>query len=89
MLTGLLEPSSGSISMMGHDLRTGWSEAQKLIGLCPQHSVLYDALTPEEHLIFYGRLKGNLEGKDLKDDVQRFDSKFRDVLGSIICRSLF
>ena len=79
MLTGLLEPSSGSISVMGHDLRTGWSEAQKVIGLCPQQSVLYDALTPKEHLVFYGRLKGNLNGKDVDEDVDRFHLSFVDL----------
>ena len=28
------------------------------MGVCPQHDVLWDDLTAEEHLLFYGRLKG-------------------------------
>ena len=28
------------------------------LGMCPQHNVLFDKLTVEEHLWFYARLKG-------------------------------
>jgi ABC-type multidrug transport system ATPase subunit len=28
------------------------------MGVCPQHSLLWDSLTAREHLQFYGRLKG-------------------------------
>jgi ATP-binding cassette subfamily A (ABC1) protein 2 len=71
MLTGMIEPTSGTASILGHDIRSDWSSAQKLIGLCPQQSILYDSLTPEEHLTFYGSLKGNLKGQLLREDVQR------------------
>jgi hypothetical protein len=29
-----------------------------LMGVCPQHDLLWDTLTGREHLTFYGRLKG-------------------------------
>lgn len=29
-----------------------------LMGVCPQHDLLWEQLTGEEHLLFYGRLKG-------------------------------
>jgi ABC-type multidrug transport system ATPase subunit len=32
-----------------------------LMGVCPQHDLLWETLTGREHLLFYGRLKG-LEG---------------------------
>ena len=41
------------------------------IGLCPQQSILYDMLTPREHLNMYGKLKGVLNSTELKKDVDR------------------
>lgn len=32
-------------------------EIRKNLGMCPQHNVLFDRLTVEEHLWFYSRLK--------------------------------
>jgi len=29
-----------------------------IMGVCPQHDLLWDTLTGREHLLFYGRLKG-------------------------------
>jgi ABC-type multidrug transport system ATPase subunit len=29
-----------------------------LMGVCPQHDLLWETLTGREHLLFYGRLKG-------------------------------
>jgi hypothetical protein len=29
-----------------------------LMGVCPQHDLLWETLTGREHLTFYGRLKG-------------------------------
>lgn len=34
------------------------SQIYSLMGVCPQHDLLWEQLTGEEHLIFYGRLKG-------------------------------
>lgn len=36
------------------------------LGMCPQHNVLFDKLSVEEHLWFYSRLKGMAE-----DDIRR------------------
>lgn len=54
MLLGLLNPTSGSISVFGqspHDVET-----KKDIGYLPEESQLYNYLTPRETLDFYGRL---------------------------------
>ena len=32
-------------------------EIRKLTGICPQHDVLFDELTPREHLKFYARIR--------------------------------
>lgn len=33
-------------------------QIRKSLGACPQHNVLFDKLTVDEHLWFYARLKG-------------------------------
>lgn len=33
-------------------------QIRKNLGMCPQHNVLFDKLTVEEHLWFYSQLKG-------------------------------
>ncbi|XP_044162592.1 ATP-binding cassette sub-family A member 2 isoform X1 [Bufo gargarizans] len=61
ILTGLFPPTSGSATIYGHDIRTEMNEIRKSLGMCPQHNVLFDKLTVEEHLWFYSRLKGMAE----------------------------
>ncbi|XP_008049206.2 ATP-binding cassette sub-family A member 2-like, partial [Carlito syrichta] len=57
ILTGLFPPTSGSATIYGHDIRTEMDAIRKNLGMCPQHNVLFDRLTVEEHLWFYSRLK--------------------------------
>ena len=71
MLTGIEPPTSGTASVLGYDTWKQWPQVQKLIGLCPQQSILYDMLTTSEHLTLYGKLKGVLKPKELKKDVKR------------------
>ena len=58
MITGLYPPTSGTALVMGYDICENVSAAQQSLGICPQHDVLFDDLTVEEHLIFFCRLKG-------------------------------
>ena len=76
MLTGIEPPTSGSTSVLGYDTWTQWVHVQKFIGLCPQQSILYDMLTPREHLTMYGKLKGVLDNEELKKDVKRYNVIF-------------
>jgi ABC-type multidrug transport system fused ATPase/permease subunit len=57
MLSGLYKPSAGSVSMYGMDLATDTDAIHDMMGVCPQHDVLFDHLTVEEHLTFYAKLK--------------------------------
>ena len=72
MLSGMVKPSSGTARVFGHDIRTDFSSASKFIGPCPQHSILYNSLTPREHLMFYGKLKSNLKSKALQAEIYRY-----------------
>lgn len=67
VLTGLFPPTSGTAIISGYDVRTETANAQAAMGLCPQHDVLWDVLTVEEHLRFFCTLKGI----DDKEEVQR------------------
>ena len=58
MLTGILESTEGSVSLFGIDMFEKMEEARKTMGVCPQHDVLFDLLTPEEHLDIFYEFKG-------------------------------
>ena len=69
MMVGLLEPSEGTAVIGGHDITTDMDAIYTLMGVCPQHDLLWDTLTGREHLLFYGRLKG-LHGAELEAAVE-------------------
>ncbi|CAN0136022.1 unnamed protein product [Lampetra fluviatilis] len=58
ILTGLFPPTSGTAYMCGKDIRTDMDSIRKSLGMCPQHNVLFENLTVEEHIWFYARMKG-------------------------------
>jgi ATP-binding cassette subfamily A (ABC1) protein 3 len=58
MLTGMLEPSSGAMSVFGRDVSHDLTAIRKDMGVCPQHDVLWPELTVKEHLRLYADIKG-------------------------------
>lgn len=60
ILTGLFPPTSGDIFINGYNVRSETTKARRGIGLCPQHNVIFDDLTVEEHLQFFAEIKGRL-----------------------------
>ena len=68
MLTGLLEPTSGSITVDGMDVEKHTSEVKAKLGLVPQELALYPTLSARQNLLFFGRIYG-LKGKDLHQRV--------------------
>jgi len=50
MLTGLFEPTEGRASVFGIDIFNEMDDMRKILGVCPQHDVLFEFLTPKEHL---------------------------------------
>ncbi|HEY45056.1 MAG TPA: ATP-binding cassette domain-containing protein [Anaerolineae bacterium] len=69
MLTGVIQPTSGTARIAGHDIRTEMNEAKKINGLVPQDLALYPTLSARANLNFFGRIYG-LSGKDLKERVE-------------------
>ena len=57
MLTGLIPATSGHALIYGKDICTEINSIRNNLGWCPQHNVLFDKLTVEEHLWFYAKLK--------------------------------
>ena len=68
MLTALLEPSSGKITVDGLDLKAHTSEVKAKMGLVPQEMALYMTLSARQNLMFFGRIYG-LKGKELRQRV--------------------
>lgn len=71
VLTGMLQPTSGTAVINGYDIRTHMDKARGSIGLCPQHNILFDDLTVREHIQFYSRLKG-LNGAEVEEEVAKY-----------------
>jgi ABC-2 type transport system ATP-binding protein len=66
ILSGVIEPSRGRISIDGFDLFSRPMEAKSRLGLVPQTFALYPTLCARDNLIFFGRIYG-LKGKRLKE----------------------
>ena len=58
MATSLVEPTSGSIHVLGHDLRTDSLSARRLMGVMPEDMALLELLTGAQYLHFVGRMYG-------------------------------
>lgn len=58
MLTGLLEPSSGRVRVLGRDLAVETTEVKRRIGVVPEDLNLFERLTGAEMLTFTGRMYG-------------------------------
>uniref|UniRef100_A0A673CA16 Zgc:172302 n=1 Tax=Sphaeramia orbicularis TaxID=375764 RepID=A0A673CA16_9TELE len=75
VLTGLFPPTSGTVYIKGMDIRHDVDIIRRTLGVCPQHNVLFDILTVEEHVWFYGCLKG-LSEEEVKAEL---DTLLEDV----------
>jgi ABC-2 type transport system ATP-binding protein len=58
MLTGLLAPTSGSITVCGLDVTANPLELKRRIGVLPEDLGLFDDLTVDEHLLLTGAVYG-------------------------------
>jgi ABC-2 type transport system ATP-binding protein len=70
MLTGMLQPQDGKISVLGIDLSRKKEEVQGRIGVCFEEKNLYPELTARENLEFFARLFG-IRGFDANEALER------------------
>jgi ABC-2 type transport system ATP-binding protein len=69
MVTGFLTPTSGRVSVCGHDVETDTLAAQRCIGYLPEGAPAYGEMTPRDFLAFIARVRG-YEGAALKARVE-------------------
>jgi len=81
MLSGLLEPTEGKAEVFGINMFTDMAEVRKNLGVCPQHDVLFEFLTPVDHLRLFAAFKGTpaneIEGlvNKMLEDIDLLDVK--------------
>lgn len=68
VLSGLLDPTAGEASIMGHSIRTDPVSAKAILGVVPQDIALYADMSALENLLFWGKMYG-LRGAVLKQRV--------------------
>ena len=56
LLLGLLEPTAGSASVLGHDSRTEGQAIRERCGALLEHTGLYERLNAADNMEFYGRV---------------------------------
>ena len=61
MLTGMCSSTSGSAAIFGYDISDPdqMAEIRKMTGICPQHDILFDEITPREHLTYFARIRAS------------------------------
>lgn len=70
MLTGLIGASSGQAEVLGMDLFEDMDQVRTKLGVCPQHDVLFNLLTPEEHLDIFCDFKG-VDSKLKEEEIKK------------------
>ena len=70
MLTGLIPPTSGGASIDGLSIKSQMRSIRLSLGVCPQLNVIFEPLTPVQHLQLYAELKG-LGGAQLDATIEQ------------------
>ena len=69
ILSTLISPTAGSASLDGQDVLKEKMAVRKMIGVVPQELALYDELSAEENLRFWGEMQG-IQPKALRFEIQ-------------------
>ena len=90
MLTGLYEATSGSAYYNGYNILSSdnMDTFRTVLGICPQHDVLFDDLTIREHLEMFCIFKG-YTSNDLENEINKTIHDFElDEIQNIIAKNL-
>jgi ABC-2 type transport system ATP-binding protein len=74
MIAGLVEPTSGHVMVMGHDMQKESIRVKQRIGYLPEESSLYEAMTARQYLLFFSELYQMPRQKALQRIDQLLDS---------------
>lgn len=58
LISGLLSPSNGLITVLGKDRKTHKKDISKVLGFVPQDFSFYEELTPKENMEYFGAWYG-------------------------------
>ncbi|XP_065290110.1 phospholipid-transporting ATPase ABCA3-like isoform X4 [Dermacentor albipictus] len=75
LITGSVAPNAGTITVGPYDVIQNGDGARSLLAYCPADNILFNELTVEEHLTFFGSVKG-IPRDTLRSDVSRM---MRDI----------
>src|SRR4026208_813673 len=75
MLTGMLEPTSGTARVCGFDLRTDPIEVKRHVGFVPESGAVFESLTGTEYLEMGAALYA-LPQRAARDRIRAFTSFF-------------
>jgi ATP-binding cassette, subfamily A (ABC1), member 3 len=56
MLTGLMPLTGGDATILGYSVKYEMAKISQIMGVCPQHDVLWANLTGREHLELFGNI---------------------------------
>eukprot|EP01052_Picozoa_sp_SAG31_P004874 SAG31_NODE_207_length_20316_cov_20.465400_4_plen_1865_part_00 len=86
-LSALFAPTAGDILVYGHDIKDA-DTVRPIMGICPQHDILFEKLTCRQHLRLFAGIKGVLLTKkeidrllNLVDLLDKRDSIAADLSG--------
>jgi ABC-2 type transport system ATP-binding protein len=86
VLSGIIPPSSGTLSVAGHDIVSDPVKAKQELGYIPDDPRLFDNLTVWEHLEFFAAAYGVVNYKPAAETLLRFfnlDGKHNHVVQSL------
>ncbi|CAG9334831.1 unnamed protein product [Blepharisma stoltei] len=70
MMCGLIPTTYGDMTINGLYLSTDLNKIRRSLGVCPQHNVLFNELTPEEHLYLFAIFKGMNNKKEIYHQIK-------------------
>jgi ABC-2 type transport system ATP-binding protein len=76
MLCCLLRPSSGTATIMGHDIQKDRMAVKRTIGISPQETAVAENLSARENLALIGRIHGGR-----KEEVKTRSDELLDMMG--------
>ena len=88
MLTGLNQPTGGTGTVAGFDIRTKHEQIKKHIGYMSQKFSLYEDLTVAENIRLFAGIYG-MKGKEIKEKTRKmlrqlkFEDHANDIVGSL------
>ena len=87
MLTGMLEPTSGSATICGFNLKTAPIEVKKHVGFVPESGAVFESLTGLEYLEMVAALYGipqNAARVRIKQFITFFDLSFETLTDKLL-----